>query len=347
MAVTIKNPVTIVKQGEVPTPTHPTTWAELKAMSATALQAIYPEGSVVDIACSVKNPANLSQSHNWEWIVESYGTCRIENDNTDYPCVTLLARRGTIDLYYFDHPERELADSAVETTAVDGVYYYGTTAASGNPTAANTTALNLSPGDAIPYSDYARIIKSSINTTNSNIVIIWNNGYNNYPLSNLRQWMNANDVGNAWFVPSHVGDTAPTYRNQPGLFYCLPDDFKAVLSRAAVETALNTVTDGGITETVYDYLFLPSRYETRNVSSPVEGSPFTGITTCTDRCKTLVDEATMPQNSSTKMWWLRSARRSDVYRGSAITVAGNATEDRALNYALNVVPACKIILAGA
>lgn len=340
---TIKNPVTIV-QGGSPAPAYPTTWAELKAMGTTALQAIYPEGSIIDIACSVKNPANLNQSHNWEWIVESYGTCRIENDNTDYPCVTLLARKCTIGSYAFDQPERELADSATETAAVDGVYYYGTTAASGNPTAANTTALNLSVGDAIPYSDYARIIKSSINTTNSNIVNLWNNGYNNYPLSTLRQWMNANDVGNAWFTPSHVGDTAPSYQNQAGLFYCLPDDFKAVLSRTAVETALNTVTDGGATETVYDYLFLPSQYETRNVSSPVEGSPFTGITTCMDRCKAQVNEAAMPQNSATARWWLRSAGRSGVSNVCYVYNDGTASNYGAY-YGCCVAPACRIILA--
>lgn len=342
MAVKIVNPLTIVKQGGSPTP-HATSWAEFKAMSVAQAQTIYPEGSIVDIACSVKNPANLNQSHNWEWIVESYGTCRIENDNTDYPCVTLLARSATIGSYAFDQLERELADSATETTAVDGVYYYGTTAASGNPAAANTTALNLSAGDAIPYSDYARIIKSSINTTNSNIVSLWNNGYNNYPLSNVRQWMNANDVGNAWFTPSHVGDTTPSYQNQAGLFYCLPDDFKAVLSRTAVETALNTVTDGGVRETVYDYLFLPSRYEVRSISTPIEGTPFTGITTCMDRCKAQVNEAAMPANSVTTTWWLRSADRSKT--SSVYCVSGGGTAYANItNTTCCVAPACRIIL---
>lgn len=341
--VQIVNPLTIVKQGGAPTP-HPTTWAEFKAMSIAQAQAIYPEGSIIDIACSVKDPSNLNFSHNWEWIVESYGTCRIENDNTDYPCVALLARKCAAGSYSFDQPERELADSATETTAVDGVYYYGTTAASGSPTAINTTALNLSVGDAIPYGDYARIIKSSINTTNSNIINLWSQGYNNYPLSTLRQWMNANDVGNAWFTPSHVGDTAPSYKNQAGLFYCLPDDFKAVLSRTAVETALNTVTDGGVTETVYDYLFLPSQYETRNVSSPVEGSPFTGITTCMDRCKASVDEAAMPHNSGTVDWWLRSVNRSNASYAYYMRDRGYTLSDASAH---RVAPACKIILTGA
>ena len=342
---TIKNPVTII-QGGTPAPTRPTTWAEFKALSTTAAQALYPEGSVVDIACTLVNLANTSQTLTWDWIVASYGTCRLENDTTDYPCVTLVSRDCTPGSYAFDQPEQTVADSTTEPTAVAGTYYYGTQTASGTPATADTTALNLTAGDTIPYGDYARILKSSINTTVGNFRNLWSNGYNNYPLSNIRQWLNADAAGSSWFTPSHVGDTAPSYQTQPGFLYCLPSDFKAVISATAVDTVLNPVTDGGVTETTYDKIFLPSQYELRCVSSPVEGTIWAFVQRIRNRIWSSAASSviTFPNTQAATNVWLRSASRDNV--GSSYYVYSNGSPSSYnASYTCCVAPACRIILA--
>ena len=68
----------------------------------------------------------------------------------------------------------ETATEADEETAQEGVYYYGWNSGS------TYTALNLSTGDTIPYGDYAKVYKSSINTTGANYNSIRQYGWNNW-----------------------------------------------------------------------------------------------------------------------------------------------------------------------
>ena len=335
----IKNPLTIVQTGGGVA--KPQTWAEFKATGTSELSAIYPAGSVIDnLPCSVKRMNNLSTSDDYYWVVENYGTTRLEGDDTDYPCAELVALRITPFNLAFDGPEQVLCDSTTETTAEDGVYYYGTSVASGNIAANNTTALELSTGDAIPYEDYARIFKSSIDTTNTNFANMWLYGYNNYALSNIRQALNA-DVASGWFTASHVGDAlSTTYNSMAGFLHCLPDDFKAVLSATKVDTALNTVTDGGTTVSTYDKIFLPSLHELRLMTTPVEGNQFVGITMPERRCKSAVNSQVTGQTST---WWTRSAYRTTAYYANSVSNSGSSSTSTA-NLGYPVAPACRIIL---
>lgn len=335
----IKNPLTIVQTGGGVA--KPQTWAEFKATGTSELSAIYPAGSVIDnLPCSVKRMNNLVASDDYYWIVENYGTTRLEGDDTDYPCAELVALRTTPFSLVFDEKEQVLCDSATETTAEDGVYYYGTSVASGNIAANNTTVLGLSTGDAIPYADYARVFKSSIDTTNTNFANMWLYGYNNYALSNIRQALNA-DVASGWFTVSHVGDVLSTsYNSMAGFLHCLPDDFKAVLSATKVDTVLNTVTDGGTTVSTYDKIFLPSLYELRLATTPVEGNQFTGITRPEQRCKSAVNNQVTGQTS---IWWTRSAYRSNANNVSYSSNIGSSDRFGA-SVAEPVAPACRIIL---
>lgn len=323
----------------------PTTWAELAAMGTTDLQAVYPEHSIIDLDCYVQRPNSATATDNWKWQVMRYGTCELENDNTQYPCVELLAQDLTNINFPFDVGEAQACDSTTETTAMDGVFYYGTTTASGTVNTSNTSALGLSTGDALPWDTYPRIWKSSLALTNQNFVNAYNYGHNNYGLSNVRQWLNANAAGGSWYTPSHVGDTlGTTYQNYHGLLYCLPDDFKSVLAKSKIEVATNTVTDGGVTDVMYDKLYLPSQYEMRVVATPVEGDVYTGITKVTDRCKQAINTAAFPNSNGGSYWWLRSAYRSIVNTVYFINYYGSAYSNSASNvYA--VAPACKIILA--
>lgn len=347
MSAQIKNPVTIVKQSGGGGVTKPTSWAELKTMSTAGLQAAFPVGSTIDsIECKWTNTNNTTV-YDVKWVVAHYGTCELENDNTQYPCVTLLAKYGFPTAMAFDQKEQVQCDSTTELTAEDGVYYYGTSVASGNIATANTTALNLTTGDAIPYSDYARIFKSSVNTTNANFVNMWLYGYNNYKLSNIRQWLNSTANDTNWFVATHVGDVkASSYNNHRGFQSGFTSDFLNVVSPTKINVLANTVTDGGADEVMYDKFFLPSWKEVGFTNPPAEGDRFDGIESPSDRCKYyLVTGNMMPTNNGADFWWLRSPYRSTSSNEYFVSNYGNNSNTSYSSYACRVVPACRIILA--
>ena len=345
MSAKIKNPVTIVQQGGGGGVTKPTTWAELKAMSTTNLQQAFPEGSVIDsIECKWTN-TNDTTVYDVKWVVASYGTCQLENDSTDYPCVTLLAKYSFPTGMVFDAPERAQCDSTTELTAEDGVYYYGTSTASGNIAASNTTALNLTTGDTIPYTDYARIFKSSVDTGNTQFVNMWLYGYNNYRLSNIRQWLNSAATDANWFVPTHVGDVkASGYNNHRGFQSGFTSDFLSVVSPTKINVLTNTVTDGGADEVMYDKFFLPSWKEVGFTNPPAEGDMFGGIKDPGDRCKYyLVNGNIMPTNNGADSWWSRSPFRSNS-SNEYVVYSNGSTGAYYSSYSYRVVPACRIIL---
>lgn len=348
MAVTIKNPITVVKGGGGVS--IPTTWAELKAMTATDLKKIYPLGSFIDLPCQYAYTS--SDTYDFQWEVVSYKPCKIENDNTDYPCVTLLLRTTIPDGYLTDAREQMLADSSTEPNALSGTYYYGIATSSGNPASTDITALNLSVGDAIPYGTYPRIYKTSINTNDmNNIQHLWRYGYNNYPLSNIRQWLNA-DAASGWFTPSHIGDSAPNFQSHQGFLYKLPSDFTSVLSATAVVSVLNSTTDGGATVTTYDKMFIPSLLEMNFDTQIVEGTVFEGIKYGAQRGKPHPQE-TMPTASGTMFsangMRLRTVISSSVDQLYQIDPSGALSSSGLSAYSSSprVCPACRIILAGA
>ena len=324
----------------------PTTWAELKAMNTTSLQQIFPEGSVIDSIECKWTGTNNTTVYDVEWVVASYGTCQLENDSTDYPCVTLLAKRGFPTSMVFDAQEKVQCDSTTELTAEDGVYYYGTRTASGNIAANNTTALNLTTGDTIPYANYARIFKSSVNATATDFVSVWLNGYNNYRFSNIRQWLNSAATDTNWFAPTHVGDVkASGYNNHRGFQSGFTSDFLSVVSPTKINVIANTVTDSGADEVMHDKFFLPSWKEVGFTNPPAEGDMFGGIEDPGDRCKYyLVNGNIMPVNNAADVWWLRSPNWASSGNGYGVTNNGVYTSYASYS-SLRAVPACSIILA--
>ena len=139
----------------------------------------------------------------------------------------------------------ETATEADEETAQDGVYYYGWTSGT------TYTPLNLTTGDTIPYGDYTKVYKSSINTTGANFNNIRQSGWNNWKYSMIRQWLNSNAEASTqgWFAKSHVGDGTPsnTVLNYAGWLADIDQDLAAIVTEATISTASNTVTDGGAT----------------------------------------------------------------------------------------------------
>ena len=314
--------------------TRPETWAEFAAMSSSTLQKCYGVGDRVGIACPWRSPSNNTNYADLIWEIAGFGTTKKENDNTEYPCVSLVARLCTNGTYQFDAPETPTA--ATEETAQAGIYYFGYNGSS-------YTALNLSTGDTIPYGDYTAVYKTDVTGNVNYFNDIRQYGWNNYKHSAIRQWLNSDAAAGGWWQASHIGDVAPNYTNQAGFMSGLDSGFKAILQRTEVVTAGNNVTDDGSNYSTYDYLFLPSNYETYVSSSPVEGDrqdlfAMGGAGKNGLRARGPVD------GGNTASFWLRSAGRGSANYEYGIGYRGNGNGNNA-NYAYSVVAACKIILA--
>lgn len=84
-------------------------------------------------------------------------------------------------------------------------------------------------------------------------------GYSNYVLSAQRQWLNSSADKGQWWAAQHQYDVAPAQLGSyTGFVAGWTDDFLAVLGNTKQGVALNTVTDGGRVEYIYDKFFLPS-----------------------------------------------------------------------------------------
>lgn len=314
--------------------TRPATWAEFVNMTSTNMQKCYGVGDRVGIACPWKSPSNNTQYADLIWEIAGFGTTKKENDNTEHPCVTLVASLCTPGTYQFDAAETPV--EATEETAQEGIYYFGFDGT-------NYTALNLSTGNTIPYGSYTAVYKTDV----TNNVTVYNNirqyGYNVYKYSAIRQWLNSDAVGGSWWQASHIGDVAPNYTNQAGFMKDLDSSFKAILQRTEVITAGNAVTDDGSNYSTYDYLFLPSNYETYVSSSPVEGDRQNIFAMGNQGASGLRARGSLDGGITTN-WWVRSAVRNGANYTNYISNRGNGNSNIP-NSAYNVTAACKIILA--
>lgn len=312
--------------------TRPSTWAEFAAMTVSQMQAVYGVGDRVAIPCLWRANYNLM------WEIAGFGTTKRENDSTVYPCVTLVARLSTPDTYQFDAPET--AVPATEGTAQDGVYYFGY-----NGSYTTMTPLNLSAGDSIPYADYTAVYKTDV----TNSVSIYNEirqyGYSAYRYSNIRQWLNSEGAANSWWTASHVGDARPSYSSQAGFMAGMPSEFKAILQRTEVQTTGDTKTMSGDVYTDYDYFFVPSAYECYIRITQVEGDRLEYFTSGGAQSPGLTVRGQV-SNQTTSIWGLRTPYQTNAYTVYAVSNRGGQTNSMA-NGANPVVPACKIILAGA
>lgn len=216
----------------------------------------------------------------------------------------------------------ETALEATEETAQADIYYYGWVSGS------TYTPLNLTTGDTIPYGDYTKVYKSSINTTGTYYNQIRGNGWNNWKYSMIRQWLNSDAAASSqeWFTPSHVGDGSPnnTVKNYAGWLADIDQDLAAVVAQATISTAANNVTDGGATYTTTDKFFLPSKQEVyfNPEVANAEGEAWdyykdnVGYTSPNDGNSATRMFITYPTSSSpynVVYWWLRSAYRSNAY----------------------------------
>lgn len=335
--VTIKNPLTVVQTGGGGV-ARPTTWAEFAAMTSADMQQAYGVGDRVGIACPWTSPSN-NTVYDLIWEIAAFGTTKKENDNTDYPCVMLVARLATPGTYQFDAAETPTA--ATEESAQDGIYYFGYNGST-------YTALNLSTGDTIPYGDYTAVYKTDVTNDVQKFNAIRQYGWNNYKYSAIRQWLNSDAGANSWWQASHIGDVAPNYTGQAGFMSGFEAAFNNILQRTEVATAGNNYTDDGSIYKTYDYFFLPSRYELYGTASPVEGDriPYFGGNNEVIRNIRGLTARGPATGLDAGAWWERSAHQGEA--GGVYYVGPLGYPGGYYNWASSasiVVAACKIILA--
>ena len=239
--------------------------------------------------------------YDFPWVVANIDREFEMADGSTRKGLLLQAKYACIEEIQFDAPE---STDATEDTALDGWYYWGLTGTT-------YTKLNVATGDTLPYGDYDSIVKNDINHLDTVLY-----GYNNYKMSAIRQWLNSDGGKGAWWTSQHPGDQPPTQLDtRAGFLKGLDPQFASIVSPVKIQVATNTVTDGGLTDVMYDQFWLPSLEEVYGVPQApgIEGSYFPYWKEATG-----LDE---PSNgSSSNPNEARKIHRADLPTGSAVSV---------------------------
>lgn len=189
-------------------------------------------------------------------------------------------------------------------------------------------------------------------------------GYNRWSESGIRAWLNSNEAAGNWFGAyferngSHVArqeyDVAPNQlESVNGFLRGLDPEFVAILGEVKVQTACNTVIDGGVTDVTYDKIFLPSLEQMYGTpqESGIEGDYWEywkrrlGITSPASYHPTIYENYktyALESHSSAQNLRLRSAYRGNSCHAWYVSTGGSLHYNHA-SYALRCAPACVII----
>lgn len=173
-------------------------------------------------------------------------------------------------------------------------------------------------------------------------------GSNNYAQSAMRQYLNSKAAAGSVWTPKSNFDRPPSWATSTaGFLNGIDEDFLAVIGEVDKVTTLNTVSDGGGSETTSEKFFLLSRSEVYggNENNINEGAayPYYSENSVLTAAGTGVDANRIKyRNNAAQYWWLRSP-----YTGGAYIVRTVGTTGYVYNYyAVNsygVAPACCII----
>lgn len=184
-------------------------------------------------------------------------------------------------------------------------------------------------------------------TTNMNHTHKIRYGSNRWLHSAIRQWLNSDKAGSAWWSPQNNFDRPPNYTATAGFLNGMDSEFLSVIGKVNKKTARNTITDGGGYDSTEELMFLLSRSEVysgleNNIN---EGDPYfyysnysslsaAGTAADTNRIKY--------KNGAVQYWWLRSPNYG--YSGSVRVVGTGGRLGSGYAYGGGgVAPACCII----
>lgn len=162
-------------------------------------------------------------------------------------------------------------------------------------------------------------------------------GSNHWKESSIRAWLNSEKAAGSWWAPQTEFDRPPTYTSRAGFLKGLSADFLAILGEADHIAALNTVTDGGGSETTRDRMFLLSSTEVGlgKENGIAEGVtyPFYEGAANADRIKT--------RNGAAAWWWLRGPYAWSANSARNVGTGGELGSGSAC-YGWSVAAACVI-----
>lgn len=173
-------------------------------------------------------------------------------------------------------------------------------------------------------------------------------GNNRYSQSAIKQYLDSDGAAGSFWNPQNIFDRPPSWvASQAGFQKDMDVDFLAVLGEVDKITALNTVSDGGGSETSAEKFFLLSRTE---VYGGKEGSisegnayPYYSETSDLSAAGTGADTNRIKyRNGAAQYWWLRSPLTSGSYYVRGVNPTGDVGNYGA-GYSGGVVPACCII----
>lgn len=179
------------------------------------------------------------------FVVANIADCYDEDGQLHKDALWLMLQQAEPEEMVFDEPEVNAASGTFQ----EGLHYF--TKNSDN----SYTEQTVTVGDTIPAGYYVHQFGGS---NGANIILF---GYNRWSVSAYRQWLNSDAAKNEnWWTKQHDFDVTPstTYTNKPGWLFGFPDEWKQIFKRVKVQTAANTVTDGGVADVTYDKFFLPS-----------------------------------------------------------------------------------------
>ncbi len=126
-----------------------------------------------------------------------------------------------------------------------------------------------------------------------------NYGNNRWGVSNMCQWLNADNPANEWYIPQHPYDVAPSYKNKNGFLNEFTEYEKSLIIPRTNKTFRSNV-DGGGFETTINKMWLASAYSVNLTLDIVEdGHAF----------EYFADNEKRKFNGNN--WWLRSINGID------------------------------------
>ena len=316
-----------------------TTWDAIQSQVKTGHAAdLWPIGT--ELVCNYKflNGSNVEVEYEFPWVVAAHRDVYWENDPLPHPGMVLQAKFATVESIQFDAPENNVVDAS-ETVALEGWYYWGLTGST-------YTALNLSTGDTIPHGSYDSIHKCGVNHLD-----VVKYGYNRYLYCAQRQWLNSAAGKGEWWESQHLGDIAPTqHSTYRGFLAGLDEDFLAVINPVKIQVATNTVTDGGVTDVMYDRFFLPSIEEMYGSpqATGIEGDYFpywktkTGLSAPNNAANNGRIITAIDNQSAAQTCRLRSANRGYSHGAWSVSTSGQLNYGSSAHNAYRCAPACVI-----
>lgn len=307
-------------------------------------------------ARSVRSGGTLNSSHACLGNFGVRPACAIPSD-------TLVSDDPDSDGFYtllLDSQPTTVADLPVGATLVDSdTKYYGSAIKwnliGKNHDGANTVTILAQDILALKCFD----AKESSNPNSDRASY----GNNRYKYSNLLQWLNKSDA--SWYEAQHAYDAPPSsanvwqdngtavnpYDGEAGFLTGFSEGFLKGLQNVEKTTALNTVTDGGGSETVTSKIFLLSNTEVglANENSVAEGTLYeffndnpSRVAYCNQKCIDNSNYASNPTVVQGKAWWLRTPYASNSYTARLVSSDGTLSGYNAYNGGGGVRPACSI-----